>query len=103
MTTEQQQEITRLYNSGIRVKSIGTITGIDDNLVKRYIYRVMKLPRRNMKHNMGNLQRMKELRLQGKSGKEIQAIIGMNRDQMRYLLDLSGEGFRKWDKERSRG
>lgn len=102
MTEEQRQEALRLYHAGVRVASIHKLIGATDGQVKRYIYKVMKLSGRNMKHSTGILNDIKRLRSQGKRGKEIEMLTGMSKAQIRYLFEQTGTGYRKMDNSNKR-
>lgn len=100
MTEEQKLEVVRLYNLGIRVASICQVVGASDGSVKRYLYKVLKLSNRNMKHSTGVLAKIKRLRIYGKKGKEIQEATGMSRNQIRYIMNVAGTSYKEIDKSR---
>lgn len=102
MTEEQRQEALRLYHAGVRVASIHKFIGATDGQVKRYIYKVMKLSGRNMKHSTGILNEIKRLRSQGKRGKDIETAIGMKRSQINYLFRVTGMSYRELDNSKNK-
>lgn len=102
MTEEQKQECLRLYHAGVRVGSIHTLVGVTDAQAKRYIYKVEKLRKRNMSHSTAILATIKRLRWQGNKGKEIEAITGMSKNQIRYLMTEVGTNYRDIDKSRGK-
>lgn len=102
MNEEQKLEIQMLYHAGVRVESIHKLIGATDGQVKRYIYKIMKLSTRNMKHSTGVLNQIIKLRLQGKRGREIEMITGMKRSQIRYLFEQTGTGYRQMDNSNQR-
>jgi hypothetical protein len=97
MTEEQKQECLRLYHAGVMIKNIHTMVGVTDAQAKRYIYKVEKLRKRNMSHSTAILATIKRLRWQGNKGKDIEAIIGMSRNQIQYLMDQVGTNYREID------
>lgn len=102
MTEEQKKEALDLYRHGVRVNSIHKLIGATDGQVKRYFYKVMKIAKRNMKHSTGVLNQIKQLRSQGKRGKEIEQEVGMTNSQIRYLFHMTGTGYRKMDSSNKR-
>lgn len=100
MTEQQKAEALRLYHAGVRVESIHKLIGATDGQVKRYIYKIMKLSTRNMKHSTGVLNQIRNLRMKGHKGKDIEAIIGMSKNQIRYLMDQVGTSYKIMDQNR---
>ena len=97
MTEDQKSEILKLYHAGVRVASIGRFVGVTDAQVNRYLYKGLKLAKRNMKHSTGGLNQIKQLRSQGKRGKDIETAIGMKRSQINYLFRMTGLSYRELD------
>lgn len=98
MNEQQKAEALRFYHAGVRVESIHKLLGgVTDGQVKRYIYKIMKLSSRNMKHTTGVISEIRRLRKEGKLGKEIELITGLTRSQIRYLFEQVGTSYKKID------
>lgn len=102
MTEDQKKEALDLYRHGVRVNSIHKLIGATDGQVKRYLYKILKVPCRNIKHSTKVLSEIKKLRSQGKRGKQIEQEVGMTNAQIRYLFHMTGTGYRKMDRNRGK-
>lgn len=101
MTEEQKAEVIRLYKLRIRVASISKLIGdVTDGSVKRYIYKTLGIATRNTKHRINTFDKIKKLRLSGKSVREIESIVKLNKNQINYLLRKAGTSFKEIDKSR---
>jgi hypothetical protein len=100
MTEEQKQECLRLYKAGVRVATIHKLIGATDGSVKRYIYKTLELSSRNIKHRISTFEKIKALRIEGKKGCEIQATLGLEKNQIAYIMRKMGASFKLIDKQK---
>ena len=94
MNEEQKKETIRLYHIGVQLSSIAKFVGVPIGSVHRLIYKKMQLRKRNTSHSMATFSKIKELYNQGKNSKVIGETLGLSKNQIRYVMNLHGMGFR---------
>lgn len=100
MTENQKSEAIRLYRAGVSLVNIPILIGSTRGSVERYIYKNVGVASRNTSHKITTVLRIEELRRKGYSGVQIRNELGIDRNQMNYILRKYNTSLRKMDQSR---
>jgi hypothetical protein len=97
MTEDQKSESIRLYRAGVRIATIPRLIGSTQGSVERYLYKTVGVASRNKVHKVTDIHRIEELRKKGLNGVQIRNELGIDRNQLNYILRKHGLSLKKMD------